>query len=110
MGKALRASMMQGHASQLKRQHSVHSSNEDETEENSTPTASSVKRSRSSAHRHQAAEGLDLMVGIMEHQRDVQEWLLEEHIRANENSHLAREAHEHTMSALLVIVREGLLQ
>jgi len=86
--------------------HSVHSSDEDETKENSTPTASSVKLSQSSALRHRAAEGLDLMVGIMECQRVVQERLLEEHIQVNENNHLAHEAHERTMSAL----REGLLQ
>src|SRR5882724_12429346 len=81
MGETLWASMMQGHASQLKWHHSVHSSDEDETKENSTPTASSVKQSQSSAHQHRAAEGLDLMVGIIECQRDVQEWLLEEHIQ-----------------------------
>ena len=36
--------MMQGHAPQLKWQHSVTSTNEDENKENSTPTASSVKQ------------------------------------------------------------------
>ena len=51
-----------------------------------------------------------MMVGLMEFQKDVQEWLLEEHIRVNENNHLAREAHERTMSALLAIMHEGLLQ
>ena len=106
MGETLWASMMQGHASRLKWHHSVHSSDEDETKENSTPTASSVKLSQSSAHPNWAAEGLDLMVGIMECQRDVQEQLLEEHIQANENNHLAHEAHEHTMSALLAIMYE----
>src|SRR5882724_2526557 len=110
MGESLRASMMQGHASQMKCHHSVHSSNEDETKENSTPMASSVKWSWSSAHQHQVVEGLDPMVGIMECQRDVQEWLLEEHIWVNENNHLAHEAHERTMSALLAIMHEGLLQ
>jgi len=106
MGKTLRASMMQGHSSRLKRHHSMHSSDKDETKENSTPTASSVKLSQSSALQHRAAEGLDLMVGIMECQRVVQERLLEEHIQMNENNRLAHEAHERTMSAL----HEGLLQ
>jgi len=72
MGKTLWASMMQGHASQMmqghasqmKWHHSVHSSDEDETKENSTPMASSVKQSWSSAQLHWAVEGLDLMVGI----------------------------------------------
>ena len=52
---------------------------------------------------------VDMMVGLMECQKEVQERLLEEHIHVNENNHLAREAHEHTMSALLAVVREGLL-
>jgi len=55
-------------------------------------------------------EGLDMMVGLMEYQKEVQEQLLEEHIYLNENNHLAREAHEHTMSALLMVIHEGLLQ
>ena len=110
MGETLRASMMQGHASRLKWHHSVHFSDEDETKENSTPMANSVKWSWSSAHQHWAVEGLDLMVGIMEHQRDIQEQLHEEHIWVNEKNHLTHEVHEHTMSALLVIVHEGLLQ
>src|SRR5882724_2913996 len=107
MGETLPASMMQGHASQLKQHHSVHSSDEDETKENSTPMASSVKQLWSSSHRHWAAKGLDLMMGIMECQRDV---LLEEHIQANENNCLTHEVHECTMSALLSIMCEGLLQ
>ena len=86
----------------LKWHHSVHSSDEDETKENSTPMASSVKWLWSSALRHRAAEGLDLMVGIMECQRVVQERLLEEHIQVS----LTHEVHECTMSALC----EGLLQ
>jgi len=60
-------------------------------------------------------EELDRMVGLMECQKEVQEWLLEEHIHANENNHLAREVHECTMSALhshlqrFVTVEESLL-
>ena len=55
------------------------------------------------------AEGLDMMVGLMECQKEFQEWLLEEHIHMNKNNHLAREVHECTMSALLAVVHEGLL-
>ena len=51
-----------------------------------------------------------MMVGLMEHQKDVQEQLLEEDIWENENNCLAREVHECTISALLTIVHEGLLQ
>ena len=52
---------------------------------------------------------VDMMVGLMEHPKEVQERLLEEHICANENNHLAREVHECTMSALLMVVHEVLL-
>jgi len=52
---------------------------------------------------------VDIMVGLMEFPKEVQEWLLEEHICVNEDNCLAREAHECTMSALLMVVREGLL-
>ena len=52
---------------------------------------------------------VDMMVGLMERPKEVQERLLEEHIRASENNRLARKAHERTMSALLAVVREGLL-
>src|SRR5882724_9516270 len=106
MGKALRASMMQGHAPRLKRPHSVNSTDEDDNKENSTPTASSGKRSRLSSHSHMHVEGLDRMMGLMESQQSVQERLLKEHIWANENHRLAREAHECTMTALLMIVGE----
>jgi len=43
MGKALQASMMQGHASGFKQQHCFNSTDEDENKENLTPTASLVK-------------------------------------------------------------------
>jgi len=56
------------------------------------------------------AEGLDMMMGLMEHQKEVQEWLLEEHIHVNENNCLEREVHECTMSALLMVIHEVLLQ
>jgi len=49
------------------------------------------------------------MVWLIECPKEVQEQLHEEHIRASENNHLAREAHEHTMSALLMVIHEGLL-
>ena len=52
---------------------------------------------------------VDMMVGLMERPKEVQEWLLEEHIHTSENNHLAREAHECTMSALLMVICEGLL-
>src|SRR5882724_10425657 len=105
MSWALCASMMQGHALRLKRQHSATSTDEDENKENSTPVQL-VKRSQTSSH---LPMHVDMMVGLMEHPKEVQEWLLEEHICASENNRLAREAHERTMSALLTVVREGLL-
>ena len=52
---------------------------------------------------------VDMMVVLMEFPKEVQEQLLEEHIHANENNHLAREVHECTMSALLAVIHEGLL-
>ena len=52
---------------------------------------------------------VDMMVGLMEFPKEVQEWLLEEHICVSENNRLAREVHERTMSALLVVICEGLL-
>ena len=52
---------------------------------------------------------VDMMVGLMEFPKEVQEQFLEEHICMNENNCLAREAHECTMSALLAVICEGLL-
>src|SRR5882724_8066165 len=105
MSWALCASMMQGHALQLKRQHSATLTNEDENKENSTPVQL-VKQSWTSSHQPMH---VDMMVGLMECPKEVQEWLLEEHIHMSENNHLAREWHEHTMSALLAVIHEGLL-
>src|SRR5882724_11562649 len=96
---------MQGNALQLKWQHSTTSTDEDENKENSTPVQL-VKRSWTSSHRPMH---VDMMVGLMEHPKEVQERLLEEHICASEKNRLAREAHECTMSALLAVVHEGLL-
>src|SRR5882724_10923195 len=96
---------MQGNALQLKWQHSVTSTDEDENKENSTPVQL-VKRSWISSHRPMH---VDMMVGLMEHPKEFQKQLLEEHIRTSENNRLAREAHECTMSALLAVIREGLL-
>ena len=45
-----------------------------------------------------------MMVELIECQKEVQEWLLEEHICVNENNHLTGEVHEHTMSTLLAVV------
>ena len=87
----------------------MNSTDEDDNKENSMPMASSGKQSWLSSHRHMHVEGLDRMMGLMESQKSVQERLLKEHIQANEN-HLAWEAHECTMTALLTIVCEGLLQ
>src|SRR5882724_6408670 len=89
----------------MKWQHSATSTDEDENKENSTPVQL-VKQSWTSSH---LPMHVDMMVGLMECPKEVQEQLLEEHIRASENNHLAREAHECTMSALLAVVREGLL-
>ena len=97
--------MMQGHALRLKRQHSETLTNEDENKKNSTPIQL-VKRSRTSSH---LPMHVDMMVGLMERPKEVQERLLEEHICMSENNRLAREAHERTMSALLAVIREGLL-
>ena len=110
MGEALQASMMQGHAPQLKWPHSVNSTDEDDNKENSMPMASSGKWLQPSTHCHMHAEGLDRMMGLMESQKSVQQWLLEEHIWVNENHRLTWEAHKHTMMALFAIVHEGLLQ
>jgi len=55
-------------------------------------------------------KGLDMMVGLMECQKEVREQLLEEHIHVNENNHLAREVHECKMSSLPMVICEGLLQ
>src|SRR5882724_7517247 len=68
--------------------------------------SSSVKWLWTSSHRYIHA---DMMVGLTELPKEVQERLLEEHICANENNHLAREVHECTMSALLMVVHEVLL-
>jgi len=55
----------------------VHSSNEDESQRKLNSYGQLKSNGPwSSAHQHQVVEGLDPMVGIMECQRDVQEWLL----------------------------------
>jgi len=103
MSWALRASMMQGHALRLKRQHSATSTDEDENKENSTPVQLS-SRSQTSSH---LPMHVDMMVGLMESQRKFRSSSLRTHLRTSENNHLAREAHEFTMSALLTVIREG---
>jgi len=103
--------MMQGHAPQLKQQHSATLTNEDKNKENSTPMASSIKQSLTSSHRHACGRaGYDGEAHGMPKKKGVQEQLPEEHIHMNENNHLAREEHECTMSALLVAVCGFFLQ
>jgi len=97
------ASMMQGHALQLKRQHSATSTDEDKNKENSTPVQLvSGRRLLPSTY------GIGYDVGLMELPKEVQEWLLEETHCTSENNRLAMEVHECTMSSLLAVIHEGL--
>jgi len=91
------ASMMQGHALQLKRQHSATSTDEDKNKENSTP----VQAGQVVADFLPSTYACGYDGGAHGTPKGSPEWLLEEHICTSENNRLAMEVHECTMSALL---------
>lgn len=106
LGEILRMSMMTGQVRRRKRTHNDVSSGSECEKENWSNDSVSTSDSGSSRRRKvshvSAAKQLGKLVDLMERHEKFQESILQEHCKANENQ-------ERMSSALLDILRQGLL-